>query len=184
MQNSRLIYRKASELKRRCRPGDMDDAAAQAGVKLYERQDFHRLLGMYACRWRQRMVFLNGRLDGPLRQIVLAHELGHDALHRSLATDSGILREFTLFNMQSITEYEANAFAAHLLLDNEEVYRLAVEGYDLQEMAQILGTHMNLLLIKLQEMNRLGYDLRLPEPARPDFLKKIEIPDVPQYPGA
>ena len=35
------------------------------------------------------------------------------------------LQEFTLFDMRSEMEYEANAFAAHLRIDSEELLELA-----------------------------------------------------------
>ena len=38
--------------------------------------------------------------------------------------------------MKSRPEYEANTYAAHLLLDGEEVYSLAMDGYDLVQIAQ------------------------------------------------
>ena len=40
------------------------------------------------------------------------------------------LQEFTLFDMRSEMEYEANAFAAHLRIDSEELLELAGHGYD------------------------------------------------------
>ena len=60
--------------------------------------------------------------------------------------------------MKDNTEYEANAFASHILLDNDEVYSLAKEGYDVFTLSQMIGSDVNLLLIKMQEMNKLGYD--------------------------
>lgn len=95
--------------------------------------------------------------------MVIAHELGHDAEHRDRAKESKDgLKEFTLFQMKDTTEYEANAFASHILLDNEEVYDLARSGYDVVQIAQQMGSDINLMLIKLQEMNKLGYDFNIP----------------------
>lgn len=170
MLNSQLIYQRAEDTVQRCGTRNVDEIARALGVAVYDGQPFENLLGMYVCRWKHRFVFLSGGLDEYLRAIVLAHELGHDAFHRKLAAGSG-LQEFSLFDMRTITEYEANAFAAHLLLDSGEVDELAHEGLDLQQMAQTMNTRMNLLLIKMQEMNRLGYDFRLPGPANGSFLK-------------
>ena len=126
---------------------------------------------MYTYRWNHRMIFINQNLSPELLRLVVAHELGHDARHRQLA-GSG-LRELPLFRTTDTTEYEANAFAAHLLLENEEVLSLAREGYDAASLAKTMGTDVNLMLIKLQELNRLGYELRLPCPANGRFLKKV-----------
>lgn len=59
------------------------------------------------------------------------------------------------------TEYEANAFAAHLLLENDEVYALAREGYDVVKIAKTINSDINLMLIKPQEINKLGYDFNI-----------------------
>lgn len=42
------------------------------------------------------------------------------------------LQEFELFRMRSGTEYEANAFAAHVLIDTDECLEYARGGYDLR----------------------------------------------------
>lgn len=172
MINSELIYKKACALQKQCGTSDPFEISDASGIKIYYSDDLKKLLGMYICRWKQRIILLNGNTDENIRRIVLAHELGHDALHRKIASGGG-LSEFTLFDIKDRTEYEANAFAAHILLSNDTVGSLAKEGLDVVEMSKILGTHVNLLLIKLQEMNRLGCDLGAPFPPDSDFLKKL-----------
>lgn len=105
--------------------------------------------------------------------MVLAHEIGHDIYHRDLAKNG--LKEFTLFNMKNDTEYVANAFAAHLLLDNDEVLELARDGYDVVQIAGMLNSDINLLLIKMQEMNNMGYNFNVPCHPERNFLKKIKV---------
>jgi len=166
------IYKKAEQVKRRCDTNNVQQIADRLGIKIYY-DSFDSLLGMYTYHWKTRIILLNNNLDAYMKQMVLAHEIGHDHLHRKLAEQG--LKEFTLFDMKSITEYEANAFAAHLLLDNDIVYQLAMDRYNMAQMASILNSHMNLLLIKMQEMNRLGYDFKLPDIARCYFLKKVKI---------
>lgn len=117
-------------------------------------------------------MFLNVRMDEYLTQMVAGHELGHDTLHRDLAKGEG-LREFELFRMTNLTEYEANAFCAHILIDSDECYEYARNGYDVVSIAKMMNSEINLMLIKLQEMIRLGYDLRLPMEPRSDFFKNI-----------
>lgn len=39
----------------------------------------------------------------------------------------------------------------------------------------MLNSHINLLLIKMQEMNKMGYDFNVPYRPEGDFLKKIKI---------
>ena len=74
--------------------------------------------------------------------------------------------------------HRANAFAAHLLLDNDEVYSLARQGYDVVQISQMMGSHINLMLIKMQEMNKLGYDFRIPYTPDSRFFRNIRASDV------
>ena len=79
----------------------------------------------------------------------MAHELGHDQRHRNLAKAGQPLKEFSLFQMKDTTEYEANAFSAHLLPDDDLVYSLAKEGYDCPAIAAQMKSEINIMLIKL-----------------------------------
>lgn len=142
-------------------------------VLKYIMGDYQDLLGMYTYRWKQQIVLLNNNLNDYLRHIVLAHEIGHDIFHRDLA-ETG-LKEFTLFNMKNNTEYVANAFAAHLLLDNDKVLELAMDGYDIVQIAGFFNSDINLLLIKMQEMNKLGYNFNVPCYPERNIFKKIKI---------
>lgn len=173
MLNTELIYNKANDIVTQCGTRDVDAIAHELGLTVLERDDFKRLLGMYTYQLRHRLVFLSSQLDEPLHRIVLAHEIGHDTLHRPLASSGRCLQEFTLFDIRSITEYEANALAAHLLIDNDEVYALAKQGYDIMQISQMLGVHANLMLIKMQEMNRMGYGFKMPCTPHGDYLKKV-----------
>ena len=128
---------------------------------------------MYTYRWRTRAIFLNNRMDETLTQMVCGHEIGHDIYHRELAKNDG-LKEFELFRMYNSTEYEANAFASHILINTEECLELALNGYDVVQMAKMMNSEINLLLIKLQEMAKLGYELRLSMTPQGDFFKNIK----------
>ena len=172
--DSYRIYNRANALVKQCGTRNPQKIAAELGIWIYDADDFHDLLGMYTFRWNHRLIFLNSRLDHYTRQMVLAHEIGHDQQHRELAkSDKNGLREFVLFNMKDTTEYEANAFASHILLDDEEVYSLARQGYDVVQIAQMMGSNINLMLIKMQEMNKLNYDLRIPYDPDSKFFRKI-----------
>ncbi|MSS19355.1 ImmA/IrrE family metallo-endopeptidase [Pseudoramibacter porci] len=161
MIDSSGIYRCAQHFIRQYGNRRLELIIQKLGIRLYEVPDLDELLGMYTVRWRHRIILINPSISEDLRRMVLAHELGHDQLHRDLAKGEA-LSENSLFDTVDHTEYEANAFAAHLLLDHDQVYELAQDGRDVVEMAKILRTDVNLVLIKLQEMTRLGWDLRVP----------------------
>ena len=172
MIDSKGIYQKANDLVQLYGTRNTLLLATDHGVDVVPVSDFGALLGMYIYKWRHRAMFLNDRMDEYLTQMVAGHELGHDVFHRDLAKGEG-LREFELFRMTSTTEYEANAFCAHILIDSNECFEYARNGYDVVTIAKLMNSEINLMLIKLQEMIRLGYDLRLPMEPRSDFFKSI-----------
>lgn len=168
------IFKKANRIVRIHESRDPEKLARWLGVDVLYFQDKTKLLGMYLRRWHRRMIFLTPYMSQQMTQMVLAHELGHDALHADLAKLNGSLSEFVLFNMQNQTEYEANAFAAHLLIDTEETLELSRENYDVVQMARYFGVNVNLMLIKTQEMGRLGYRIHAPWHADARFLSSVE----------
>ena len=107
-----------------------------------------------------------------MKRLVCAHELGHVLLHRSLGKSETGLMEFELFDITSTTEYEANLFAANLLLDENSMEELVSDGFDIVQIARQLGTNVNLLLLKLQQMND-DNRFRLPDMPDRNFLGVI-----------
>ena len=149
------IYKKANKLVELHETRDTIKLAKASGVEVIPVDCFNNLLDEY------------------LTLMVAGHELGHDVYHRELAKGEG-MREFELFRMQSSTEYEANAFAAHLLIDTNECLEYARNGYDVVQIARAMNSEINLMLIKLQEMSRLSYNIRVPFEPKSDFFKNIK----------
>lgn len=169
------IYQKATALVRKTGTRLPELIAKEIGIKIYDESSFKKLLGMYTFRWNHRMMFLNSNMEYYLRQMVIAHELGHDALHREIAKASGKgLQEFSLFDIKSKTEYEANAFAAHILLDNNRVCEMVKSGFNAVQASRLLGVDVNLMMIKLKEMNRMGYNLNIPYKSDSKFLGRLD----------
>ncbi len=159
------------QLKEKYGTGDPDILACAMGVHIYEREDFTRLLGMSAKVGGRSCIFLNAGMESQERRIVLAHELGHTVLHEEEEGISGVI-QFTLFNTNDRTEYEANVFAAHLLLDEKDIEDLAGDGYDAPDIAKSLNVDINLLLIKLHEMQKKGWKMNPTDTPRADFLRR------------
>lgn len=174
MIDSFYIYSKATDIVKQTGTHNPMKIASETGVMLRYSEELDKLLGLYTYRWKHRIILLNDKMDEIMAKMVCAHELGHDALHRDLAKGEG-LKEFVLFNMKDNTEYEANAFAAHTLIDDDEVYSLSREGYDVVQMAKQLKVNINLILIKLQELNKIGYNFRVPREADSLFFRKPKI---------
>ena len=131
--------------------------------------DLGSLKGMYTYIQCNRFIVISNELDEKTARIVCAHELGHDQLHRSLVKDS-FLQETMLYNMKNRTEYEANVFAAELLLPDEDILRYAAEGMDIDTIAAVTETDVNLIALKLSDLRRRGHTLNWFD-YRTDFLK-------------
>jgi Zn-dependent peptidase ImmA (M78 family) len=168
-----MIFEKISDtanaLAARYKTRDPYEIAERLHIKVRFADGFARLKGMYTVILRNRFIILNNSLDEQTRKIVLAHEIGHDRLHAALAKSSGF-REVTLYDMNTRPEYEANIFAAELLLETEKVLELVYDGRDILETAKILGTDVNLVALKVASLSKQGYQLRLQD-FRSDFLK-------------
>lgn len=175
LQRAETIYHKANELVRRCGTRDTLRIACEIGIYVHHIDDFKELLGMYSYQHKERHILLNSNMDYITTQMVCGHEIGHDALHRERAKVGMGLQEFTLFDMRNEMEYEANAFSAHLRINNEELFELMGQGYDVVQLSSIMETNINLMLIKLNELNRMGYQLNLPYIPRSDFLKNVTV---------
>lgn len=160
MNDSLTIYKKAMALRKK-EYRSLEELISMLGILLYERDNFATLLGLYTAKMHQRVILLNSRVEGFIRLMVLAHEIGHDQLHRNYASCS-FLQEETLFFKGDRIEYEANAFAAHLLIDEKEMMMYLRFGMSVEDAAKNLGVDVNLLLIKLKEMKNMGMDLALP----------------------
>ena len=170
--NSNVIYRQANSLIRRYSTNDPLIIAESMGINVRDVPELTDLLGMYTYKWKKRAIFMNPHINETLYRMVLGHEIVHDQLHRRLAAGDGF-REFVLFEMNDMIEYEANAFNAHLLIDEDEMDELFRDGYDLAETAKLLKVNINLLLIKIQEMNKLGMNLKVPFTPDARFFRHI-----------
>ena len=110
---------------------------------------FNEQRGAYKVLMRNRFIFVKNDLHPVMENIVLLHELGHDALHREEATKVGGFKEFEIFNMRdNRMEYEANLFAAQISLPDDDFLELAERGYDTQQIARTLHSDINLVALK------------------------------------
>ena len=129
--------------------------------------------GFYLTQSRQQAVTVNSDMEMPLQRVVLAHELGHAALHRKAAGVCGF-QELRMFDETSQMEYEANLFAAELLMEDEDVLALMQGDMSFFGTAAALEVPPELLDYKFRVMLRKGYKLVSPPlGARSDFWKRI-----------
>ena len=103
-----------------------------------------------------------------MHRIVLLHEIGHAVLHRN---EAKLFSDLNLFHMKNDRmEYEANCFAAEVALPDDEVLNYIQEGFDMEKIAKAMNTDINLVAMKVANLNRKGYSFRLQD-SRSDFLK-------------
>lgn len=122
-------------------------------------------------RCRIKSVVINSRIHSAVQRILLAHELGHAVLHREIALLRGF-QEFELFDATDPTEYEANLFAAELLIEDDELLNLINdEDKSFFSIARELFVPAELLDFKLRVMKRKGYHMEAPYISHGDFLK-------------
>ena len=149
------------------------DIAEGLGIKLIQNFDFKKLYGMYTVIKRKRIIILNGNLEPGLKKTVLAHELGHDRLHKELAANR-VVHDIMLYDMSLRPEYEANMFAAELLITDDDIFELMRDyGYSAEQTGARLGLSADLVTIKLASMQLRG--LKIPGVITPDaamFLAK------------
>ena len=136
-----------------------------------------KLLGMYKVILRNKFVFYNPYVDERILNMVFAHELGHDLYHSNLAQNKDII-EYELFNITNTTDLEANIFAAHLLIDEDELMEHILLGKNYESLASIFKVNINLMMFKLNEMYRMGFPInRLNLPHNNKFFTKIDGTD-------
>ncbi len=165
------IYDMTNELCRKYKTRDPFSLAESLGIDV-DCADLGSLKGFYIVYNNNRFIVLNVNLTETLSRIILAHEIGHDILHRVIAENGG-LKEASFFDMKSRPEMEANVFAANLLITDKEVMEYGEDGHTAEEMAKDLFVPYPLALIKINDMIQRGYELNIPYVPRAEFLGAI-----------
>lgn len=129
-----------------------------------EKNEYSALKGFCLIHNHGAHVLINGALDDVTKRIVAAHELGHLVLHKQELLANALF-DAALCSTDTKQEFEANLFAADLLLDDEAVLSHCNEmSPDVFSMARILWTLPELLNLKLLSMKKRGYDVVVPLP--------------------
>ncbi len=133
-----------------------------------------RQKGLCAILAGEPFIFINRNMSEPMQRMTCAHELGHILLHKDILSGSKPLLDYELFNIQNSAEYEANSFAAALLIDEEELNDLLDHGADMVSAASALDINVNLLMIRIIEMQKHGKPVRVPFTPKREFLGTID----------
>ena len=150
--------------------------ARERRIEIIMRDDFVQQKGAFSLLLNVPFIFINSSLSDEMKRIVCAHELGHAMLHRKLCREmkNQTICEFEIFDIRNSAEYEANIFAAGLLIDEDELSEYMAYGYDIVQTARAMNVNINLLLIKFHELQeRRGVSWNLPAISGRDFLGTI-----------
>ncbi len=137
------------------------------------RSQYSRLKGFCALINKTYYVVINDTLPEDEQRIVAAHELGHLMLHkRELAVAP--MKDEHMYLMKQPEEYEANLFAADLLMADEDVLDgIRTDHMDIFTLCGAFDVPPELMNFKMFSMISRGYsDLRLPMDLESRFLAK------------
>jgi len=96
-----------------------------------------------------------------MRSIVILHEIGHHMLHKDIAKS---FKEFNIFDPTgNIMEYEANLFAAEIILPDHEIIDYMKQGYAASQIAVAMNSDVNLIALKATDLKRRGLALNIPD---------------------
>ncbi len=176
---SRLyVYHKAAGLIRRHGTRDPFELLSAMHVQIRFYYDLTNTKGFTRYLLRQYFVGINGNLSPYEQRIVAAHELGHIVLHAQELRTAPLF-DTAVYDKRSSTEYEANLFAADLLLPDEKVTEAADSPRtDLEGLCLALGTTPGLMNFKLRSMHNRGIAVPLPFECDSRFLGKETLPFI------
>lgn len=152
------IIEKAKRLIAKYKTRDPYAIAGQLGILVLNFDTPGTLKGMYSVIKRSRFIFVNESLDDDLRRFVCAHELGHDTLHRKIIGQTP-LSDTNMYGNSSRMEYEANVFAAALLIDRKKILKYAMDGRTGTEIAAMMHVDIGLVSIMIDQLIKEGYSL-------------------------
>ena len=166
------IYDETQKLIRKYKTRDpfkiMDDMHIIVG----ETSNFQKLKGFCFMSCKTIYVQISSFLSEEEKQIVAAHELGHIILHKT-QLKMAPMKDDTLYNMQDNTEYQANLFAADLLLSDADIADMAHnEDLDYFSLCSTLNPTPELMSFKLYSLTKRGQAYHMPMEIQSNFLAK------------
>lgn len=128
------------------------------------------LKGYYFYQSRFRFLVINENISEKMQTVICAHELAHDRFHQHLAKNDPI-KEFTLFDVTSKPEREANLFTAELLIPDESIMCLVHGECTYSSIAAQLNMPIEIVDFKSQILKYKGYEINSLNISKSNFLK-------------
>ena len=167
------IKREVARLKAKYRTSDPYELCEAVGIRISEQPmgtNNGACKGFLMVNARCKTAVINSDLPAEVRRIIVAHELGHGILHGSRSLKS--FHEVTMYDDADPMEYEANTFAAELLIDDDSFFSVLDQQPSFYQAASTLLVPPELLDFKVRLLQKEGYQLFAPRIAQSDFLKR------------
>lgn len=166
------IFDTVEQLAKKYGTRDPFEILSGMNVIVKESEEFQHLKGFCLTANRSYYIVINASLHLAEKKIVAAHELGHIILHRNILKLAP-MKDNAMYDMTSETEYEANLFAANLLIPDQTVEEMAnEEDMDYFKMCQNLCTSPDLMSFKLFSLIKRGHTYPMPLDINSKFLGK------------
>ena len=176
MSNIDFIHEKVNTITKKCNTRDPFEICKSMDINIHYKDLGNALKAYYFYQSRIKNIVINSRSGIIVRRILCAHELGHAVLHNKLAAMRGF-QELELFDSLVPTEYEANLFAAELIISDEEILELLNDrDKSFFNMAKELYVPAELLDFKFRVLKNKGLKIESYCVAQSDFLKNC-IPE-------
>lgn len=157
------IYQKVEKLKKKYKTSDPYKILESMKVEIWETPVGSSMKGFCFLTNQIFYVSINPNLPEEMRRLVAAHELGHIILHKS-KLKMAMMTDYRIDDMQKDSEYEANLFAAELLVeDSELLHEMTDKDIDYYSLSSKLNMPPSMMAFKLLAMSKRGYHFNLPE---------------------
>lgn len=174
MYSAEYILRTVDGLVRRYGTRDPYELCRALHIVIYKKDLHRKLKGFFFCCARQKSIVIDSNVNEILGRILTAHELGHAVLHREAAMMHGFQELEMLEGSAKPMEYEANLFAAELLLEDAPVLE-HLQRETFFGTARAMNVPAALLDFKFTALRAKGYGFGTAVTGmgvgRPDFLK-------------
>ena len=177
MSSIDFIHKKVNMITTKFNTRDPFEICKCMDIHIHYKDLGNNLKAYYFCQSRIKNIIINCRSGIIVRRILCAHELGHAVLHGKLAAMRGF-QEMELFDTLVPIEYEANLFAAELIIPDDIILELLNDqDKSFFSIAKELFVPSELLDFKFLVLKHKGLKIETPYTPKSNFLKN----DMPNF---
>ena len=175
MSKIEFIQKKVKTITKKYDTRDPFEICKNMNIHVYYKDLGKALKAYYFYQSRIKNIVINTNSSMIVRRVLCAHELGHAILHGKLAAMRGF-HESELYDSFIPTEYEANLFAAELIISDDEIFEMLNDkDKSFFSIAKELYVPVELLDFKFRVLKHKGMRVEVPCIAQSDFLKKQKL---------